>query len=250
MSKKRLRLFAGPNGSGKSTFIEKFESYDPRYKLGIYVNADEIEKTLKKEYFLDINNYKIQFKTEEIQEFFQNSTFSPIKSQNPNLWQSFTVRENKLILNEKLEINSYITADLAEFLRQRLFNENMSFSFETVMSDERKITFLRSVKDFGYTIYLYYFCTVDPEINKNRVEIRVKENGHSVPIEKIEERYFRSLDNLKEAIKLSSRAFLFDTSSLTYKNLLFAEITNGEDVEIFTPEEVPSWFLKYVINKK
>ncbi|WP_210410378.1 hypothetical protein [Leptospira montravelensis] len=33
MSKKRLRIFADPNGSGKSTFINQFESSDPRYKL-------------------------------------------------------------------------------------------------------------------------------------------------------------------------------------------------------------------------
>ena len=39
----RLRMFAGPNGSGKSTIKDVL----PPQWLGIYVNADEIEKTIR-----------------------------------------------------------------------------------------------------------------------------------------------------------------------------------------------------------
>lgn len=99
MSKKRLRIFAGPNGSGKSTFINEFESSDLRYKLGVYVNADEIEK------------------------------------------------------------------------------------------------------------------------------------------------------KLKEAIRFSNRAYLFDTSRTDFETLLFAEVTNGVEVEKFTPKKLPSWFIDYVVEK-
>ncbi|MBM9548047.1 zeta toxin [Leptospira sp. 201903074] len=250
MSKKRLRIFAGPNGSGKSTFINEFESSDPRYKLGVYVNADEIEKNLKNDHFLDINHYKIQFATDEIQNFFRLSQFSPKKSEILDLWKYFSVTDSKLCIDGNLEINSYIAADLAEFLRQKLLEANISFSFETVMSDRRKLDFLKKAKEADYVIYLYFFCTVDPEINKNRVEIRVKENGHNVPPEKIEERYYRSLDNLKEAIRLSNRAYLFDTSSDTFEALLFAGVSNGVEVERFTPNKVPSWFINYVVEKK
>ncbi|TGK78188.1 hypothetical protein EHQ31_06580 [Leptospira montravelensis] len=78
----------------------------------------------------------------------------------------------------------------------------------------------------------------------------MKEKGHNVPPEKIEERYYRSLENLKEAIRLSNRAFLFDTSSATFDKLLFAEVTNGEEVEVFTRDAVPTWFIKYVVDKQ
>lgn len=250
MSKKRLRIFAGPNGSGKSTFINQFESFDPRYQLGVYVNADEIEKKLKAENSLDIDQFKIQLTTEEIQSFFQKSDFSPKKTGESDLWKYFKIIDNELIVDESLEINSYISADLAEFLRQKLLESNISFSFETVMSDERKLSFLKRAKDAGYSIYLYFFCTVDPEINKNRVEIRVKEKGHNVPPEKIEERYYRSLENLKEAIRLSNRAYLFDTSSDDFESLLFAGVTNGEEVEVFTRDGVPTWFINYVVDKQ
>ncbi|MCT8335375.1 zeta toxin family protein [Leptospira sp. 85282-16] len=250
MSKKRLRIFAGPNGSGKSSFIKEFENTDPRHKLGVYVNADEIEKKLKEENVLNTNQYKIHFTTEEIQSFFQKSEFSPKKTGVYGLWKFFKIIDNELIVDESLEMNSYISADLAEFLRQKLLESNISFSFETVMSDERKLNFLKKAKDVGYSIYLYFFCTVDPEINKNRVDRRVEEKGHSVPAEKIEERYYRSLENLKEAIRLSNRAFLFDTSSVTFDKLLFAGVTNGEEVEVFTRDDVPTWFIKYVVDKQ
>ncbi|MCW7468188.1 zeta toxin family protein [Leptospira kanakyensis] len=214
------------------------------------MNADEIEKKLKNDHFLVINPYKIEIATEEIQNFFRLSKFSPKKSEILDLWKHFSVTDNKLCIDENLEINSYIAADLAEFLRQKLLEANISFSFETVMSDMRKLDFLKKAKDAGYVIYLYFFCTVDPEINKNRVEIRVKEKGHNVPPEKIEERYYRSLENLKEAIRISNRAYLFDTSSDDFESLLFAGVTNGVEVEKFTQNKLPAWFIKSVVDKQ
>lgn len=250
MSKKRLRIFAGPNGSGKSTFVKEFPDSDPRIKLGVYINADEIEKSLTLFHSLDLKAFEIQITTNEIQDFFRQSQFSPVKSENLNLWKFFRIENEKLIIDKDLQVNSYITADLADFLRHKLLEANLSFSFETVMSDSRKINFLRKAKELGYSIYLYYFCTVDPDINKNRVNIRVEEKGHNVPPEKIQERYYRSLENLKDAILLSKRAYLFDNSSDKYDKILIAEITNGIDVEVFLPDAVPAWFILYVVNKK
>lgn len=41
---RRLRIFAGPNGSGKSTIIHIVK--DAGIDLGMYVNADDINKEL------------------------------------------------------------------------------------------------------------------------------------------------------------------------------------------------------------
>jgi len=43
MNTPRVRMFAGPNGSGKSTLNTILN----KELLGIYINADEIEKRLK-----------------------------------------------------------------------------------------------------------------------------------------------------------------------------------------------------------
>lgn len=62
-------MFAGPNGSGKSTvFNEIKRDYD--FDLGTYINADEIEKKLRKENSIDIVDYNLSVKTgEKFEEF-------------------------------------------------------------------------------------------------------------------------------------------------------------------------------------
>ncbi|MEI1278941.1 zeta toxin [Leptospira venezuelensis] len=240
MAKIRLRIFAGPNGSGKTTFIQNFPEFGENIKLGVYINADDIEALLKKDRILNFAHYKISVSTEEIQDYFKKSQFSPIKSSQPNLWESFECRDGHLEVIPSQIIDSYIAADLAEFLRLTMIKNKISFSFETVMSDHRKIDLIKYAKSNGYKIYLYYFCTEDPEININRVENRVGQNGHGVPEDKIRSRYKASLGNLKEVVSLSDRTYLFDsTEQYAY---LFSEITDGKHVKIFDVNKVPNWF--------
>jgi predicted ABC-type ATPase len=71
---KRMRVFAGANGSGKSTI---FESLSRKFKFGIYVNADEIEKELILNKSLDFNAFSLEIDELLIQDFFKQSNFSP-----------------------------------------------------------------------------------------------------------------------------------------------------------------------------
>jgi predicted ABC-type ATPase len=62
-------------------------------------------------------------------------------------------------------------------------------------------------------------------------------------------RYFKSLKLLKGAVKLSDRAFFFDTSDKNENDNLFAEIAESNVVKLFfEPENTPNWFYKYLIN--
>lgn len=120
----------------------------------------------------------------------------------------------------------------------------MSFSFETVMSHAGKLEFARKAKKQGYRIYLYFVSTEHPRININRVQIRVSSNGHHVEPKKIIDRYYRSMGNLHDAIKISDRAYMFDNTN--HPGVLFAEITNGAKVELLcSPVKVPNWFMQY-----
>ncbi|TAF78141.1 MAG: zeta toxin [Bacteroidetes bacterium] len=244
MSSKKIRIFAGANGSGKSTFIRDFESnYNAR--LHIFVNADEIEATLKRTHKLNFSDFKLEISTENIQNYFKNSTFSPIKLQNPLLFDSLWITENVLHFDKNLQINSYIAADIAEFIRQNLVLSNHSFSYETVMSNAIKIDFLEMAKSKGYKIYFYYFTTNDPEINIARVKLRVEQGGHNVPEATIIDRYYKSLELLKSAIKTSDQAYLMDNSKEI--NHFVAQITNGNEFETILEDELPNWVHKYVI---
>jgi predicted ABC-type ATPase len=245
MSIKRMRVFAGPNGSGKTTvFRGLLES--SKISLGIYVNADDIEKEFYVSNSLSLEQYQLSISLEQVQDFFRQSSFSPVKRNELDLWQKIQIAENKIILSTT--IDSYIAADIAEFIRQRLLAEGISFTYETVMSHPDKIKFLKAAKNSGYRVYLYFVSTEDPEININRVNIRVAQKGHDVLNNIIKERYYKSLKNLKSAVKESSRAFIFDNSQ-NHINLI-AEITDGIDVAINQTLNVPAWVSEYLLDKQ
>ena len=146
----------------------------------------------------------------------------------------------------KNDVNSYIAAVLSDFLRKKILQEKLSFSFETVMSFPDKVALLQTAKELGYKTYLYFVATESPLINIARVAYRVKMGGHPVPDDKITKRYYKSLDLLINAIHLSDRAYIFDNSG--DNKIWLAEITNGKNMELKT-DNVPEWFDKYVLNK-
>ena len=66
----RLRMFAGPNGSGKSTIKDML----PPQWLGVYVNADEIEKAIRTDGFLNLADFDVLADAAELQAFLEAST--------------------------------------------------------------------------------------------------------------------------------------------------------------------------------
>jgi predicted ABC-type ATPase len=139
-----------------------------------------------------------------------------------------------------------LVSAIADFLHEQLIESHISFSFETVMSHPRKIEVLEEALANGFRNYLYFVATEDPAINISRVQIRVREGGHDVPHEKIRSRYYRTLDSLIAAIRVTNRAYIYDNSGA--QATLIAEITDGKDMEIRN-SNVPVWFRKYVLEK-
>lgn len=239
MSQKRMRVFAGPNGSGKTTIVHDLQT---KIRFGVYVNADDIERLLHNTNSLLFDQYKFKISEEEIKQFFRASTFAPEKRKELDLWQRLKVKNNTLYVSTK--IDSYIAADIAEFIRQRLIKEELSFTYETVMSHKNKIDFLDFARKEGYKVYLYYVATEDPEINVSRVNVRVAQNGHAVNDETIRNRYFKSLQQLKAAVMYTNRSYVFDNSGTAA--VLVAEITDGENVKIIDPQLSPNWLKTYL----
>lgn len=244
MSKtKRMRVFAGPNGSGKTTIIKELES---QYSFGVYINADDIELTLLKSGQLNLAHYQLTATSFEIQDFFRQSTFAPIRLNNPELWRFISVKDNFIVISKDVSINSYIAADIAEWLRRMLLQQQSSLTYETVMSHVGKLDFMSEARKKGYRVYLYYIATNDPDININRVNIRMAQKGHGVDPAIIRNRYYKSLSNLKQALKYTDRAFVFDNSGEHSK--LLAEVTNGREVHLqVDSSELPKWFIDYLL---
>lgn len=236
----RMRMFAGPNGSGKSTM----KSVIKPNLLGFYINPDEIEVEIAQYGFLDIGRFRIKTDKTEILEFFQTSTLLE-KADLLDEAEVLKFNDNKLGFFE-VGVNAYFASVAADFIRQKLILSGQSFTFETVMSSPDKVKLLENARQRGYRTYLYYVATDDPIINISRVRHRVKSGGHDVPTEKITSRYYRSLDLLSEAIKLTNRSYIFDNSG---SNLLWlAEITEAKSIELKT-ENITPWFKTYVLDK-
>ncbi len=247
-----MRVFAGPNGSGKSTIIRAVRDY--KFKgipvdFGIYVNADDIAKKLRNGK-LSLKQYKINFLNNEFVDIVTKSGLINKNFTITDFRNSYFVRDNKifLIVNKADERLAQIIAD---YLRKKLLAEKRKFSFETVFSHNSKLEIMQDAAEAGYIVYLYFISTESPEINKFRVKkVRVEEGGHDVPEDKIESRYYRSLNYLFEAAQLSYQTFFFDNSRDGEKFRLFAHfkvvggIKKWDDISI-----VPRWFKKYYSDK-
>lgn len=197
-----MRVFAGPNGSGKTTIIKDLRSEIP---FGTYINADDIEQSLEKTKALLFDTFQLNVDENKLKEFFKKSRFAPVKRNEPDLWKKISVIDNTL--STTASVDSYFAADIAEFLRQQMLENNISFTYETVMSHPSKIDFLEKAQQYGYRVYLYFIATEDPEINLSRVNIRVAQNGHKVAPHIVKSRYYRSLENMKSAVKKTNRAY-------------------------------------------
>ena len=237
----RLRMFAGPNGSGKSTIKDVIN----KELLGIYINPDEIEKEIKEYDFIEFSNYGVETNKDEVLAFFNNSTL--LKSVDLLDDVAYLKYSDDKLIFSNLNVNSYFASVCADFIRKKLLEARKSFTFETVMSSYDKVELLKLSKKLGYKNYLYYIATSDPIINISRVKNRVTFKGHDVAKEKIVSRYYRSLDYLQDAVKVSDRAYIFDNSS--YEKTWICEITDGSAVDMKV-DIAPKWVYHYLLDKK
>lgn len=93
-------------------------------------------------------------------------------------------------------------AQLADKLRNKLIEENKSFTFETVLSTTRNLELLKKAKEKGYFIRCIYVLTADYNINITRIKSRIAAGGHNVPKEKIVSRYNKAIDLIPELITI------------------------------------------------
>lgn len=105
--------------------------------------------------------------------------------------------------------------DAAEYVdreRYKAIDEKKDFSFETVLSSKYKLDILEKAKSEGYFIKCVFVLTADPLINVARVTARVEAGGHDVEHDKIINRYYKSLGNIKKLIELCDILHVYDNT--------------------------------------
>ena len=71
---------------------------------------------------------------------------------------------------------------------------------------------IRSARDEGFRIVMFYVGVDSPDIANDRVAKRDALGGHFIPAETVARRYDASLANLVEAVPLCEEVYLYDNS--------------------------------------
>jgi len=124
--------------------------------------------------------------------------------------------------------------------RYKLLEEGRNLAFETVLSSEEKVDFVRKAKAAGYFIRLFYISTASPSINAARVTTRFIQGGHSVPIDKIVSRYTKSIVNCSRILKLVDRIYVYDNSVENQMASLLFRISEGKLAKQYVAD-IPLW---------
>ena len=130
--------------------------------------------------------------------------------------------------------------EYCEEWREQLLREHKDFIFETVLSSDGKVDFLKRAKEAGYFIRMFFICTESPTINAARIANRVMEGGHDVPIQKIISRYEKAIINAIKVAGFADRAYFYDNSIDNQNAQLLFRTVDGKFAKKYV-EPFPQW---------
>ena len=131
-------------------------------------------------------------------------------------------------------------ARYCEEQREACLAARRSLVFETVLSSDGKVDFIRRAHEAGYFIRIFFVSTSHPAINASRIAQRVMEGGHDVPITKIISRYQKSILNCKRVAAIADRLYVYDNSVEDTEARLLFRMTAGQVFKRYT-DDIPLW---------
>ena len=127
-----------------------------------------------------------------------------------------------------------------EALREDCLKQQKSLVFESVLSSDGKVEFIKRAKDLGYFIRVFFVATNHPSINAARIAKRVMQGGHDVPITKIISRYQKSIFNCKCISELVDRLYIYDNSVDGVDARLLFRKAEGKLIKQYS-DDIPEW---------
>lgn len=124
------------------------------------------------------------------------------------------------------EQHAYDASRAAAAERVALLDKRRSFITETVFSHPSKNTLIDEALRLGYYVHLHVML-VPVDLTVRRVTERVGRGGHSVPEQKIRERYDRLWPLIAQARGRVDRAEFFDNHLARHPYRLIATYTHG-----------------------
>ncbi|MBQ0156142.1 MAG: zeta toxin family protein [Bacteroidales bacterium] len=130
--------------------------------------------------------------------------------------------------------------EYCEKLREDCLENKQSLIFETVLSRNDKVDFIKRALDSGFFVRLFFVSTASPAINASRIANRVMEGGHDVPITKIISRFQKSIANANLLTKIVDRAYFYDNSVDNEDAKLLFRFSEGNLAKRYT-DDIPEW---------
>ena len=132
------------------------------------------------------------------------------------------------------------SVEYCEELREKCLRDHQSLIFETVLSAEDKIDYIKRAKEAGFFIRLFFVSTEHPSVNASRIARRVMKGGHDVPISKIISRYYKSIVNCLKASKYADRTYVYDNTAENTEAQILFRMTDGKLAKQYL-SELPKW---------
>ena len=101
--------------------------------------------------------------------------------------------------------------------RQNYLEKKISFAVETTLSGFNEIELIKKCKDLNYKINLVYIYLQNKILSYSRVQQRVQNYGHNIPINDINRRYQKSINNFIKITPIIDRIYLLDNSDTKTK---------------------------------
>lgn len=122
-------------------------------------------------------------------------------------------------------VHAYEAAGVAAETRAKLIELGRSFIAETVFSHPSKLELIDLAHEGDYVVVLHVVL-IPEELAVQRVAHRVQAGGHSVPENKIRERYHRLWALVAKAIARCDQTTVYDNSALKGPRIV-AQLTDG-----------------------
>ena len=130
---------------------------------------------------------------------------------NPDILTAHIAKQEKL---RHGEANAETLNRISRWLTASI-NAYRTIGVETVLSTGKYRRLVRMAKARGFEIRLIYVTLHDVALNIQRVRARVRDGGHSVPVEKVKARRKRSYKQLPWFLDHADMALIYDNSSRT-----------------------------------
>ena len=115
-----------------------------------------------------------------------------------------------------------------------LGNRGLDFGFETTLSGKSYVRLLNELKQKkGYSIHLFFLWIANVKLALERIELRVRQGGHSIPEAIVRRRFDKGLSNFFQFYQsLVDRWIIFNNSGDVPEVIAFEESGKLEIVDL------------------